>query len=213
MTDLSDTIIAKSDQTNAIDLIAGPKTIKVAEVHVKKGDDQPTTIKFEGDNGHPYKPSKGMRRVLCAAWGKESSAYPGRSMTLFNNPDVTWAGKKVGGIQISHLSNIDGPITVPLIITRGNSKPFTVQPLQVQDTASTQDKPEDHDTALKLAKAAANEGTEAFKEWWNSDEGKTIRKLVKDDMPELQEICKTADIVVESDPFGAPPIEEGEGAS
>ena len=213
--DLSDTIIAKSDQLNSIDLVAGSITIKVTEVKVKKDSDQPTTIKYENDAGHPYLPSKGMRRVLCAAWGKESSVYPGRSMTLFNNPDVTWAGKKVGGIQISHLSHIDAPITVPLIITRGNSKPFTVKPLQVQDTAPAQDNADPSATidALTKAAAAASGGKAAFLEWFNGDEGKQLRPLFKDDkaeMTKLATICKQADDAMDADPFGLPPLDDGE---
>ena len=215
MTDLSDTIIAKSDQLNSIDLIAGPITIKVTEVIVKKGDDQPTTIKYEGDNGHPYKPSKGMRRVLCAAWGKESTVYPGRSMTLFNNPDVKWAGKNVGGIQISHLSHIDADIALPLVITRGKSIPYTVKPLQVQDTAPPQADTPDPAAAIDAITKATNaalDGKDAFLVWFNSDEGKHLRPLFKDDakeMKKLSDICKDADAEVDADPFGLPPRTEG----
>ena len=127
--DLSGTVEAKSDQMNAIDLIGGSKTVVITAV--KKVDDvkQPVFISYEGDNGKPYKPCLGMRRILIVAWGSNGAAYVGRSMTLFNNPDVIYAGKKAGGIQISHLSNIDKKINTMLAITRGKRILYIVQPL------------------------------------------------------------------------------------
>ena len=59
------TIEAKSDQLNADDLIGKSRTIKITDVKVLDSDVQPVLISFEGDNGKPYKPSKGMIRVLA----------------------------------------------------------------------------------------------------------------------------------------------------
>jgi hypothetical protein len=70
-----------------------------------------------------------MRRLLVAAWGTDSTAYVGRRMTLFGNPDVIWAGKPVGGVEIAELSDIPKPLSIPLTVTRGRRKNFTVQPL------------------------------------------------------------------------------------
>lgn len=208
MIDVSKTIAPKSDQLNADDLIGGAITVKITDVReVGKSDDQPIAIYFEGDKGRPFKPCKTMRKILVWLWESDGKAYIGRSFTLYNDPTVMWGGVKVGGIRISHMSHIDKTQTRAFLVTRGNSKPFTIKPLQVQDAAPAQDKPKDSGNALKLAKIAANEGTEAFKEWWNSDEGKNVRHIVKGDMPELQEICKTADIMIDTDPFGLPPIE------
>ena len=61
--DLSQTIIPKSDQLNADDLIAGPRTIRITAVSTGNAE-QPVVINYEGDNGRPYKPSKSMRRIL-----------------------------------------------------------------------------------------------------------------------------------------------------
>lgn len=126
--DVSETTAPRSDQQNFDDYLAGPKTVTVTEV--KKGSaEQPVEIHLAEFPGRPYKPAKSMRRVLVAAWGSDSSVYAGRQITLYGDPDVRFGGAAVGGIRISHLSHIPGPLTVALTVTRGKRAPFTVQPL------------------------------------------------------------------------------------
>lgn len=135
--DLSTTIAPKTDQLNADSLIAGPITIRVTKVTATGVKDQPISIHYEGDAGKPYKPGLSMRRVLYLLWGKDGASYVGRSMTLFREPTIKFGGDVVGGIRISHMSDIgDKPITVPLTVTRGSRKPFTVEPLRVEPKAS-----------------------------------------------------------------------------
>lgn len=129
MNDMRQTIVPKSDQLNADDLIAGPITITVTEVRIRGGQEQPVSIHYEGDNGKPYKSCKSMNRVLVAAWGADASQYAGRRMTLYRDPSVRWGGMEVGGIRISHLSDIDATMTMALTATKGSRKPFTVKPL------------------------------------------------------------------------------------
>ena len=131
MNDMTAAIIPKSDQKNADDLIAGPITITVTEVTIRGGQEQPVSIHFQGDDGKPYKPCKSMSRVLVTAWGPDAKQYVGRSMTLYRDPTVTWAGMAVGGIRISHLSDIGEPMTMALTATKSSRKPFTVRPLVV----------------------------------------------------------------------------------
>nr|MBX2835055.1 hypothetical protein [Micavibrio sp.] len=71
MTDISHTIVPKSMQLNADDLISEPKTITITQVRVKDNPDQPVAISYQGDNGKPYYPCKSMRRVMVRAWGKD----------------------------------------------------------------------------------------------------------------------------------------------
>lgn len=131
MTDLSSTIAPKSDQLNADDLIAGPKTVRVMKVSACAGSaDQPIAIYFKGDNNKPYKPCKSMRRVLFQVWGRDGDAYVGREMTLFRDANVQFGGIAVGGIRISHMSHIEEPITLALTATRASRKLYTVQPLK-----------------------------------------------------------------------------------
>ena len=129
MSDMKQAIIPKSDQLNADDLMTGPITVKITAVTVRGGQEQPVAISYEGDNGKPYKACKSMCRVLVTAWGPDSQKYVGRSMTLYCAPRVKWAGMEVGGIRISHMSDIEAPLTMALTVTRANKKPFTVKPI------------------------------------------------------------------------------------
>lgn len=121
MTDLSDTIIAKSDQLNADDLIDQDLVITITNVN-KVGGDQPIAIEFENSGGKVFKPCKTMRRALVAAWGKDGSLYIGRQIQLYRDPSVKYAGKAVGGIRIRALSHIDQPLDLALSETRGKKK-------------------------------------------------------------------------------------------
>ncbi len=130
---MNSTIIPKSDQINADDLIAGPKTIEI--VSVKAGSaEQPVNVNYIGGEGKPWKPSKGMRRVMVKAWGDEGDDYVGNKITLWNNPKVRWAGKEEGGIQISHMSGLkdDKPFSMMLTVSRRKRELFKVQPIIVK---------------------------------------------------------------------------------
>jgi len=126
--DISSTIAPKSDQLNADDMMAGPVTVTISEVRMGTPE-QPVDVHLVEFPGRAYKPSKSMRRILVSAWGPEASAYAGRRLTLYRNPDITFGKDKVGGIEISHLSNLPKPLTVALTATRGKRRSFTVQPL------------------------------------------------------------------------------------
>jgi len=126
--DLTESIAPKSDQLNADDLMAGPVTVTIAEV-AKGTPEQPVDVRLVEFPGRAYRPSKSMRRVMVSAWGAEASTYAGHRITLFRNPEITFGRDKVGGIEISHLSHIDKPLTVALTATRGKRKNFTVKPL------------------------------------------------------------------------------------
>lgn len=130
MNDLSHTIKPKSDQLNADDLLAGPITVTVQAVYMYDSPDQPVAVEI-GSGLQPYKPCKSMRRLLIAVWGKHDTDWIGKSMTLYCDPSVKWAGQEVGGIRISHVTGIDKPFSVALTATRGKRKPYTVQPLQL----------------------------------------------------------------------------------
>lgn len=140
MVDMAATIIPRSDQMNADDLIAGPRTIKITAVKADPGSsEQPILIHYEGDGGKPYKACKSMRRVMVAIWGADGSQFVGRSMTLYRDPSVKWGGMEVGGIRISHMSDMDAPVTMALTATKQSRKPYTVRPLEV--VASAKDDP------------------------------------------------------------------------
>lgn len=129
ITDMSSVIIPKSDQMNADDLLVGPRTIKIRDVTIRPGTEQPVSIFYEGDNGKPWKPCKSMARVLVHAWGPDAHAYIGRSASLYCDPKVKWGGMLVGGVRISHLTHIDREMVMALTETKGRKAPFIVKPM------------------------------------------------------------------------------------
>ncbi len=135
MNDLSHTIKPKSDQLNADDLIAGPITATVQNVYMYDSADQPISVEI-GNGYQPYKPCKSMRRLLISVWGKHDTDWIGKSMTLYCDPSVKWAGMEVGGIRISHVSHISKPHSMSLTATRGKRKPYTVEPLKLPEYPS-----------------------------------------------------------------------------
>ena len=134
--DLTETIAPKSDQINAEDLLTGPRTFTVERVSAGSVE-QPVNVHLVELPGRPYRPSKSMRRVLVAAWGKEASVYTGRRLTLYRDPEVTFGRDKVGGIKISHLSHIDQRLSIALTVTRGKRAPHVVEPLPDAPTEPT----------------------------------------------------------------------------
>ena len=127
--DLSKTIIPKSDQLNADDLISGSKTIKIREVKAGADDTQPVNIYFYGDNNKPFKPCKSVRRILVQLWGSDGLKYVGRRITLFRDDTVKWAGVEIGGIRISHASHIENATRVLVTTAKNKRTPQTIEVL------------------------------------------------------------------------------------
>jgi hypothetical protein len=73
------------------------------------------------------------------AWGPDAANYAGRKLTLYREPTIKFGGQTVGGIRISHMSHIDGPVEVLAQVTRGKREKFTVQPLPDATPAPTTD--------------------------------------------------------------------------
>lgn len=125
--DLTDTIQPNSEQLDAVDLLSGPRTFTIERVS-KGNAEQPVNYYLSGFP-RPWRPGKSMRRVLVGVWGADASKHVGRSLTLFCDQSVSFGGQKVGGTRISHMSHLDKPKQVPLLVTRGKSQMYTVQPL------------------------------------------------------------------------------------
>ena len=129
ISDLSNTIISKSDQLNADDLVGTDRVITVTGV--KRGNaENPVVINYQGDDGRPFKPCKTVRRILIAAWGEDGNHWIGKQMRLFCDPTVVYAGQAVGGIRVSALSDINKPLSVKLALTRGKKKEHIINVLQ-----------------------------------------------------------------------------------
>lgn len=170
--DISHTIVPKSDQLNADQLIAGPLTITVTKVTAKDTNaDQPVSIYYEGDKGRPYKPCLTMRKLLAFAWTENAATWVGRAMRLYHDPTVKWGGEEVGGVRISHLSDIKGNIKISLVSTRGKKEQVSVAKM---------DRPVGIDH-VGLINAAADFGEleAAFKAAWTSTKDATLRDEYK----------------------------------
>lgn len=181
---LNSTIIPKSNQLNSDDLISGPRTIKITNVLQGDSKEQPISITFEDDNARPYKPSKSMRRVLVTIWGSEGDVYVGRRLTLYRDASVKFGGDQVGGIKISHASDIAGTQSMMLTETRGKKKPHVVEPLPPEQAKEPPkplvDLPEDWETLTpdQRGENRARKGSDALKAWWSTlsvDERKTLK--------------------------------------
>lgn len=134
MNDMSSVIIPKSDQINADDLQGRSMTITIAAVQLKGGQEQPVSIYFEGSD-KAFRPCKSMCRVLVQGWGLDANEYVGKSLTLYCDPTVKFGPLAVGGIRISNMSHIEGPMTMALTATKGVKKAYKVLPLVVEQKA------------------------------------------------------------------------------
>lgn len=155
---LRDTIIPKSDQLNADDLIGISRTIKVTKVSRGKTAEQPVIVEYEGGDGRPYKPCKSMRRVLIACWSDNGQDWAGRQMTLYADPEVKFGGVKVGGIRISHLSHIPADTSLLITHAKGKRAPYPVKSIvlagvDVKPKASSTANTLTEDQVIEMAKA------------------------------------------------------------
>lgn len=130
MSDMLKVIEPKSDQINAEDLIGRDMTITISAVQVRPGTEQPVSMRFEGSDKF-FRPCKTVSRIIVSAWGADTSKYIGKSLTLFRDPAVKWAGMAVGGIRVKAISHIDQPLKLALAESKQNRKITVVQPLKM----------------------------------------------------------------------------------
>lgn len=159
--DLSKTIIAKSDQLNADDLLTGPRTFTVVEVR-PGSEEQPVSIVLaEWPRNRPFKPSKTVQRILAYCWGAETDDWPKDArMTLFRDEKVKWAGEEIGGIRVSHLSHIKGEQKVALQESKHKKSLHTIRPLPDAPAAAPTPEP------LTDAMIACSTDVDQLGNWW-----------------------------------------------
>lgn len=125
--DISETLAPNSDQLDACDLIGNPRTFTITEVS-KGNAEQPVNVHL-AEFPRVWRPGKSMRRVLAACWGTDASEWVGRRVELYCDETVRFGNDVVGGTRISRLSHIDKRRSVPLLVKRGKSAAFVVEPL------------------------------------------------------------------------------------
>lgn len=141
MANFMQTLEAKSDQLNATDIMGIDLIIRIRDAQLTGSKEQPLNVYFEGDNNRPWKPSKGMRRVLAAGWGAETENLIGKSVKLHFDASVKYAGKEVGGIRIKAMSDIDKRgIVVVEAINRQQRVPLHIEYLDTAQPAYPADK-------------------------------------------------------------------------
>lgn len=128
---IEDTLAPNSDQLDAIELVAGPRIFMIEKVSAGNAE-QPVNVHLAGFP-RPWRPGKSMRRVLAGCWGTDASVWAERFVELFCDPNVMFGKDKVGGTRISRLSHIDDTKKIPLLVTRGKSALFAVDPLPAID--------------------------------------------------------------------------------
>jgi hypothetical protein len=179
--DISDTLAPNSDQLDAVDLLGGPQTFTITEVS-KGNAEQPVQIAL-AEFPRVWRPGKSMRRVLASCWGTEASAWVGRRVTLYCDESVTFGNDVVGGTRISHLSHLEKAKKIPLLVKRGKSATFTVQPLK-------EDAPPPEPTAEEVAACTDQAELKRLWERATSDERREQirqRKADLDNEPEVEQ--------------------------
>ncbi|GGH24621.1 hypothetical protein SAMN05444007_103371 [Cribrihabitans marinus] len=129
--DITKTMVGKTDQLNAYDLLSGPRTIRIRSAELVKGD-QPLALYFDGDEGKPWKPALTVRRILGMVWGLDAEKWVGLHCTIWCDEKVRFGGADVGGIRVSHMEGLTQPRKLNLATARNARGNFTVQPLKVQ---------------------------------------------------------------------------------
>lgn len=135
--DISPAVLATSDVLNAGDVL-GDVTITVmgavpSEVRTESGQ-KVVKVNLITDVYGPERPwvmPKTPLKEVGKVWGKDTTAWVGRRMTLFNLTSVTNKGKVTGGVRIKAMSHIDKPITYapPAADGLGKGGKLTIQPL------------------------------------------------------------------------------------
>lgn len=148
--DMTESLAPKSDQLDAVDLVGGPRTFTIENVS-KHNAEQPFNFHL-AEFPRVWRPGKSMRRIIAAAWGTKTSAYIGQRVTLYCDNSVEFGGAAVGGSRISHMSGIGNkPLKVPLLIKKGRSAIFTLQPLPDAPKPATAPRPESWEELADLA--------------------------------------------------------------
>ena len=161
--DMTESLAPKSDQLDAVDLVGGPRTFTIEKV-TANNPEQPFNFHLAGFP-RVWRPGKSMRRVIASAWGAKAAAYAGQRVTLYCDNSVEFGGAAVGGTRISHMSGIDKPLRVPLLIKKGRSAIFTVQPLPDAPAPQPTTPTIPDDVRAQTAKAIAEGKVADYLQW------------------------------------------------
>lgn len=152
----------RSDQWNGDDFVNGKaKVFTIADVKHGSAEQKYDIVLAEGE-GRVWRPPLTVLRILMDAWGDESDEWVGRRVALYRESSVTFGKEKVGGIRISHMSDLpDGkPFEHASTVTRGRKRNVVIKPLP--DAPTTPTLPAiSNDDALDFSRAISEAATVA----------------------------------------------------
>ena len=184
MPDITESLAPKSDQLDAVDLTTGPRDFTITSADYRPGAEQPVTVHL-AEFDRPWKPGKNMRRVLAGCLGKNTDTWGGHRVRLFCDHDVSFGGVKVGGIRVSHM-DIPKATTVPLILTKGKSVMYRVDPLP-----KAAPEPSPAELAAQVAEGLDAATTEAeVREWGNRAHARNLLDVTPGDSGTLREMVQ-----------------------
>jgi hypothetical protein len=136
--DLRPTTLPKSTQLNADQLVVGPMDITITDVRLGSDEKQPIIVHYENQAGRPFMPCLTMRRVLMAAWGFDGREWIGKSLRVFHDPQVRFGGEDVGGVRISHMTDIPGKrIELKLTASKGKKTLYVIERMEPKASGPT----------------------------------------------------------------------------
>jgi hypothetical protein len=202
MVKISGALQAKSDQLNALDLVGSPLTIIIERVEYYHGKEQPVEIFYHG-NKLPWRPAKCMLRLLSSYWTDETENWVGKTVELYFEPSVLWAGKADGGIRVSGLSNIEKSEQVRVKEGRNRFNIYDIKklsPAKKTTTEPTKTEPtsEQKEAAAEKAKINLLNNIEAISEiehvamFLQSEANQSVLKRLQDGYPDKHTEVMTA---------------------
>lgn len=157
---------AKSDQLNADDLFVGNLKMRISAVKISLTPQQPVFIYYDGDNGKPWKPSKGMYRLLAMLIDEDPDAWVGHWIEVFRRAEVVYAGDQVGGIQISQCDTLKSAQTYSITASKAKKMKVTVHPFVHSSQQAQQPVKSPSRIAAEQLAAAAKVGSLALEQAW-----------------------------------------------
>ncbi len=128
------------DQLDFADLDgSAPRVFTITDVSengTELAEQQPVNISL-AEFPRVWRPSKGMLRVLADNWTKDTSAWVGRKVELYGDPNVYFGKEKRGGTRISRLSHISSSKKTLINPRGGRGAYWTVEPLPDETPASS----------------------------------------------------------------------------
>lgn len=136
--DLSESFAPNSEQLTYAEIGDRIVTVTVEKVTPRSDKPKDPAIHFVEFPGKPLLPGVNVGSVLRRAWGTNGREWVGRRMKLYGDPDVYFGKEKLGGVRVSHVSDISGPVSVPRR-GKGAHGVITVHPLKDEAPATRPD--------------------------------------------------------------------------